>query len=87
MITNLIMQIEERKGKLITILDSKQAKTKRYQEIIGAIAELDNILKLLRDLKETEEYRENNPDDVFLYKPTNHAGVIQNAKDFVRELF
>ena len=73
MISALILQIESRKSKLMTLFENGKLNDEKLQNIKGAILELDNILKILDDLKDTEEYRENNPDDIFLYKPVNNG--------------
>lgn len=73
MISSLILQIEERKSKLMTLFENGKLDHEKQQNIMGAIQELDNILKILDDLKDTEEFKENNPEDVFLYKPVNNG--------------
>ncbi len=90
MIHTLSSKINQRKSRLNIYLNNnhKDLKPEKKHQISGAIAEMDNILEILKKHKNKEVHLENNPEDeVFLFRPIHDKGLIHNVKEYVKGLF
>ncbi len=87
MINTLSNKIRKRKTKLNTYLinNREEISIEKHHQIKGALEEMDFILNMLEQHKKLEVHKENNPDDVFLFKPTSKKSL--NFVDFVKGLF
>lgn len=87
MIHTLSTKIKQRRSKLNNFLISNRdsLEPEKHHQIHGALSEMDFILNLLENHKKQETHKENNPDDVFLFKPLAKKSV--NLVDFVKGLF
>ena len=87
MIHTLSNKLKQRRNKLNTFLNNnkKDIEPEKHHQIHGALNEMDYILNVLENHKKQEVHKENNPDDIFLFKPVNKKSL--NIIDFVRGLF
>ena len=88
MIHTLTSKVNERKSKLDNYLTNNSDLTKeKKHQMKGAMKELDKIHKLIQSHKHQEVHLENNPDEVFLFKPMQDKNFLHQAKQFVKDLF
>jgi hypothetical protein len=87
MIHTLSNKIKQRKDRLSNFLynNKEDISPEKHHQIHGALDEIDYILNILENHKKQEIEKENNPDDVFLFKPVNKKSL--NLFDFVKGLF
>ena len=71
MLSNLTRYTENRKGKLVSLLNFNKdtLSLEKQHQIYGAISELDYLADMLKNLKDEEIEKENNPGGMFLFKP------------------
>ena len=89
MIHTLSSKINQRKSRLNIYLNNNvdNLKPEKKHEISGALNEMDNILDILKKHKHKEVHQENNPDEIFLFRPIHSKGFIHNIKEYVKGLF
>ncbi|MBT3720324.1 hypothetical protein HN789_05550 [archaeon] len=87
MIHSMSNRIKQRKSKLNNYLtnNKEDLKPEKHHQIIGALNEMDHILSILENHREKEIHKENNPDDVFLFKPISKKNL--SVLDMIKGLF
>ena len=80
---------QSRKGKLITYLNNNtdELPREKQHQIYGAITEIDNIIEILNSCRPNEIHEENNPDELFLFRPIHGKGLLNDVKKFIKEMF
>lgn len=86
MIHTLSNHVKQRKSKLNTYLtnNNDDLHPERQHQIYGALNEMDNILEVLENHKKEETHLENNPEEVFLFKPIKKKA---NVVEFIKNIF
>ena len=88
MIHTLSSKLNQRKSKLNIFLNnnSDELSLEKRHQIIGSLNEMDYILNVLNQHKNLEVHQENNPDDVFLFKPIRNMGFVHNIKNYIKKM-
>ncbi len=89
MISALKYFVQERKGKLISYLNSNtdDLSLEKQHQIYGAIVELEHINELLNSQRKNEIDTESHPDEIFLFKPIHGQGFLKDTINFIKDLF
>jgi hypothetical protein len=89
MISSFTLLLEKRKSKLKTYLNNNmdELSLEKQHQLFGAIAEIENMVESLNNLRKAEIENEKNPNEIFLFTPIYGKGVIKDILDFVRDLF
>ena len=89
MISSLTNFLHDRKGKLITYLNSytDELPLEKQHQLYGALTELDTMIEILKNLRNKEIDKESHPDEIFLFRPIHSKGAIKEFIAFIKDFF
>jgi len=89
MISSLTYFTLNRKGKLITFLNNHtdELPLEKQHQLYGAITELNRITDILHNQKTKEIAHEKNPDEIFLFRPMQKKGLVNDIITFIKDFF